>query len=161
MLGLSLSMVAVSLPALAIDLPPPQSWAELTVQRERLEKQFQSHVAAGKTDEAMAVAERLIETDRRLIESSGKRTRIKEAPAGMSRGSVRQTSAGWLSSIASVQAWSAAGKLQQELVDFCEATYGKADFRVIDAHNEKAYLWRLMALTLMRPSSSQKPIKPN
>ena len=134
---------------------PPRSRAELTAQRERLGRQYQSLVAAGKTDEAMAAVEKLLEADRRLIESTATDAAEKRLQTAC-RDELRDK-LDWLATQhRNRQEWSAAGKLQQELVDFCETTYGKADFRTIDAQIDRAYLARLAALT---PEEASQLIK--
>jgi CHAT domain-containing protein len=144
-LGVWLGMVAVSLPAPAADVPPPRPWAELTARRERLEEQFQSLMAGSKTDEAMAAAEKLSETDRQLIESTATDAAQKELQQVCRKQMC--DGLGWLvTQHCERRQWSAAGKCQQELADFCEATYGKGDFKAIDARNEQAYLSRLASL---------------
>ncbi len=145
MLGLWLGMVALSLPAPAADAQPPRPWSELTAERGQLEKQCQSLMAASKTDEAMAAAEKLIETNRRLIESTATDAAQKELQQACRRQLC--DGLGWLvTQHCNRRQWSAAGKRQQELADFCEATYGKADSRTIDARIQQAYLSRLAAL---------------
>ena len=143
--GCWLAPILIAAIANAGDTPPPASSAELTAQRERLGAQYQSLVAAGKTDEAMAAAEKLIEADRQVIESTA-----TDAAQRKLQQACREELCDKLDWLATQhrhrQEWSAAGKRQQELADFCEATYGKADFRTTDAHNGQAYLARLAAL---------------
>jgi CHAT domain-containing protein/Tfp pilus assembly protein PilF len=142
--GLSLGMVTVSFPAPAVDASP-RTWAELTAERGLLVKQFLSLNAAGKTGEAMAEAEKLIETDGRLINATATNADQKK---------LQQVCWGelcfgfrWLVQQHYIrQEWSAAGKRQQELADFYVAIFGKADFRAIDARNEQVYFSRLSAL---------------
>ena len=143
-IGALLVGAAISTSVGAADTPP-RSWVELTAQHQRLDEQYQSLVAAGKADEALAAAEKLIETDRRVLEF----TATDAAQKGLQQAcrDERGDRLAWLvRQYCNRRAWSSAGKRQQELADFCEATYGKADFNTIDARNEQAYLARLAGL---------------
>jgi hypothetical protein len=66
-LGTLFSLASLAAPVDAADIPPASSWAQSTAEREQLSKQFQGLVAAGKTDEATVVAEKLIAVDRRVL----------------------------------------------------------------------------------------------
>ncbi len=102
--------------------PPPDSWAELTAQRERLGTQYQSLMAAGKADEAMAVAERLIGADRRLIKSTAADAAQKSLQQACREELCDKLD--WLATqYRNRQEWSAAGERQQELADFCKALW--------------------------------------
>jgi hypothetical protein len=54
--------------ACAADPPYPASWTAWGAERVRLHKQFQQLVAERKTNEAMAVAEKLIAVDRQILD---------------------------------------------------------------------------------------------
>jgi CHAT domain-containing protein/Flp pilus assembly protein TadD len=144
-LGLWLGLFAASSPAPAADAPPPRPWTELTAQRQRLVEQYQSLAAAAKTDEAMAAAGALVEVERQLIASTAADAAQKEIQQTC-RKQVRDA-LGWLvTQHCNRRQWSAAGKRQEQLAGFCEANFGKADPRSIDARIEQAYLSRLAAL---------------
>ncbi len=142
---LSIGILSVTLSAAATAAPPPREWAALMAERDRSGKQYQSLAAAGKTADAMPALEKLLEADRRLLELPAitapqedyQRSCRKELIAGLTwRVKQHRTR----------QEWSAAAKCQQALSEFCEATYGKAEFRTVSARNLQTYFARLATL---------------
>ena len=129
----------------AADAPPAKSWADLAAERDRLAKQIQSLMAASKTDDAMAVVEKFIKTDRQLIEFTAIDADQKKLQE-LCREEFRHDLNSLVQWYFSRQAWSLATQRQQELADFCATTFGTADYRTIDARNDQMYMARLAAL---------------
>ena len=124
---------------------PPASWAELTAQRQRLGRQHQLLVAAGKTDEAVAVAEKLIAADRRILTLPAASDSEKKTQHDARLEAIEKLQ-GMVSQKKGREDWSAAAARQGELADLLAADRGASHYRVINARHERAYLETLATL---------------
>ena len=143
-IGMLLVCVSTATPAGAADAPPA-SWAELTAQRQRLGRQHQLLVAAGKTDEAVAVAEKLIAADRRILTLPAASDSEKKTQHDARLEAIEKLQ-GMVGQKKGREDWSAAAARQGELPDLLAADRGASHYRVINARHERAYLETLATL---------------
>ncbi len=143
-LGILLAVASAATPVHAADGTPP-SWAESSAEREQFNKQFQALVAAGKTDEAMAAAEKLIAADRRILTLPAASDSEKKTQQNARLEAIDKLQ--WLvSRKKGREDWSAAALRQRELADILAADLGNSHYRVVDARNQQVYLERLASL---------------
>ena len=78
LLGILTVLTSLAMSVAPANAVPASSWAQSNAEREQLGKQFQGLVTAGKTDEAVAVAEKLIAADRRIADPAGRKSGDKD-----------------------------------------------------------------------------------
>jgi CHAT domain-containing protein/tetratricopeptide (TPR) repeat protein len=144
-LGILFAVVSLTTTVDAADVPPASSWAALTAEREQLGKQFRGLFAAKKTDEAAAVAEKLITADRRILALpvAGDAEKKTQQGARLELIGVLRWIVGQM---AKREDLPAAARRQRELADIVESYLGDSDYRAIDARSNQAYYERVASL---------------
>ena len=145
LLGILFVLASLPAPVDAGDATPGPSWAELMAEREGLGKQFLGLVAAGTTDEALAVVEKLIAADRRILSLQAASDAEKKTQQDARLEAIKKLQ--WLvNQKAGREEWAAAAARQRELADILDTYLGNSHYRAIDAHHEQTYLERLASL---------------
>jgi tetratricopeptide (TPR) repeat protein/CHAT domain-containing protein len=143
--GILLAVASIATPAVAADVPPVHSWAESIAEREQLSKLLPELVAAGKTDEAVGTAEKLVAADRRILTLPAASDAEKETRQDVRREAIEKLQ--WIVEQRNRrEEWSAAAGRQRELAEILATDLGNSHYRVIDARNEQSYLEGLASL---------------